>query len=99
MTLYRAQILLDESHHAQLDRLARESGRSMSELVRDMMDEYLTRISEDEAARRAVAAIDELAMLRQDVEREHGCLAPSLLDELREERDAEVAGAEAGAQP
>jgi HPt (histidine-containing phosphotransfer) domain-containing protein len=97
MALYRAQILLDESHHAGLERLARESGRSMSELVRDMLDDYLARASEEEATCRALAAIDELGGLRQSVERQHGTLAVSLLDELREERDAEVNSVGGGA--
>jgi hypothetical protein len=76
--------------------MARESGRSMSELVRDMMDDYLTRTSEEEATRRSVAALDEPAVLRRRVEQEHGALTPSLLDELREQRDTEVAGAAPG---
>ena len=91
MALYRAQILLDQSHHDELERLARESGRSMSDLVRDIMDDYFTRTSEEESARRSLEAIDELTALRRRVEREHGRLPASMLDELREERDSEIA--------
>lgn len=67
----------------------------MSELVRDMMDDYLARTSEEEAERRALAAIDELTLLRESVRRQHGCLTYSFLDELREERDTEVTAAAA----
>jgi hypothetical protein len=91
MTLYRSQILLEDSQHDALERLARDSGRSMSELVRESVADYLSRTSEEESVRRSLAAIDGLAELRQHVERKHGCLAVSLLDELREERDAEIA--------
>jgi hypothetical protein len=91
MSLYRAQILLEESQHDDLERLARDSGRSMSELVREAMADYLARTSEDESVRQSLAAIEELAQLRQRIEQRHGCLPASFLDELREERDAELA--------
>lgn len=99
MTLHRAQILLDKDQHAQLERLARGSGRSISEIVREMMDEYLTRVSEDEEARRSLAAIDQLSVLRQRIERRHGRLDASLLDGLREERDEEIAPRDRGTAP
>ncbi|NLE11688.1 MAG: ribbon-helix-helix protein, CopG family [Actinobacteria bacterium] len=91
MALYRAQILLEESQRTALEKLARESGRSMSELVRSAMDDYLTGVSEDESARRALAAIDELAEIRHLIEQKHGPLPATLLEELRDERDAEIA--------
>jgi hypothetical protein len=66
----------------------------MSDLVREIVDEYLTRESVGEALRRSLASLDELAAMRRDIEREHGLLQTSfldgLLDELREERDAEI---------
>jgi len=94
MGLYRAQILLEADQHLQLERRAQESGRSMSDLVREIVDEYLTRESMDEALRRSLAALDELTAMRRDIERENGPLETSfldgLLDELREDRDAEI---------
>ena len=88
MALHRAQILLDENQHRELERLARDSGRSMSELVRTIMDDYLTRTSEEESLRRSLIALDGLAELRKRIEGTHGRQPASLLDELREERDA-----------
>jgi plasmid stability protein len=94
MGLYRAQILLETDQHLKLERRAQESGRSMSDLVREIVDEYLTRESVGEALRRSLAALDELTAMRRDVEREHGLLETSfldtLMDELREGRDAEI---------
>ena len=94
MGLFRAQILLEEDQHLRLERRAQESGRSMSGLVREIVEEYLTRESVGEALRRSLAALDELTAMRRDIEREHGLLETSfldaLLDELREERDAEL---------
>ena len=89
MALHRAQILLEENQHRELERLAHNTGRSMSELVREIMSEYLARASEEEAVRQSLAALDKLATLRQRIEQEHGRLPASLLDELREERDAQ----------
>ncbi len=91
MTLYRAQILLEENQHDELARLARASGHSMSELVREAVADYVARTSEEESVRQSLAAIDGLAELRQRIEDVHGCLATSFLDELRKERDAELA--------
>lgn len=90
MALYRAQILLEDDQHDQLERLARDSGRSMSELVREIMAEYFARSSEEESVRRSLAAVDQLSDLRRVLESRHGRLPASLLNELREERDAEL---------
>lgn len=91
MALYRAQILLEEEQHAHLESMARASGRSMSELMREIVAEHLSRLSEDEALGRSLAALEGLGRIRAQVAGRHGQLEVSLLDELREERDAEVA--------
>jgi len=66
----------------------------MSDLVREIVEEYLTRESVGEAVRRSLAALDELTAMRRDMERQHGLLETSflytLMDELREGRDAEI---------
>lgn len=90
MALYRAQILLEEEQHHRLEMLARVSGRSMSELMREIVAEHLDRLGEDEAVKRSLAALDELSRVQARMAAEHGPLAATLLDELREERDAEV---------
>jgi len=92
MALYRAQILLEEDQHSRLERLARESGRSMSQLMREIVAEHLARASEDETVRLSLAALDDLARLRNTVARKHGILSVRFLDELRDERDDEVVG-------
>lgn len=90
MPLYRTQILLEDHQHQQLERLARESGRSMSELVREIMADFLSRTSEEEAVRRSLAALDALAEIRHQIESEHGVLPTSFLDDMRKERDREL---------
>lgn len=94
MALFRAQILLDETQHEELEKLSRACGRSMSDLVREIVADYLARTSEEESVRRSVTAVDRLADLRQRIEQKHGGLPASFLDHLREERDAEVTAPE-----
>jgi plasmid stability protein len=90
MALFRAQILLDESQHKELERRARDSGKSISELMREITTEYLERTSGEESLRRSLAALDALRESRLAIERQHGVLPPSFLDELRPDRDAEL---------
>lgn len=62
----------------------------MSEVVRQIMDEHISRLSAEQATRTALAALDELGQIRQAVEKRRGALQGSVLDSLREERDSEL---------
>jgi hypothetical protein len=73
-----------------LEELARESGRSMSRLVRDAMSEYLSRADQEEAVRRSLKALDELTEVRREIRARQGLVAASVLDELRDERGQEL---------
>jgi hypothetical protein len=94
MTLHRAQILLEPAQHQELERRARDSQRSISELVRESVDAYLAEHSEADAAARALSALDGLSALRSELQREHGTLdsgsLAALLDGVREERDGDL---------
>lgn len=41
MDLYRTQVLLEKSQHETLSQIAREESRSLSEVVREMIDRQL----------------------------------------------------------
>jgi hypothetical protein len=90
MALFRAQILLDESQHRELEKRSRNSGRSISELMREITADYLERTSGDEALRRSLAALDALDERRRAIERRFGVLPLSFLDEIRPDRDEEL---------
>jgi hypothetical protein len=96
MTLLRSQILLEAEQHRQLERRARESGRSISELVRESVDEYLARLSGEEALARTLVALESLSALRGEIRcgrGESGAAAlADLMDEVRGERDADLGG-------
>lgn len=90
MALHRTQILLEDHQHEQLEKLARETERSMSHLVREIVAEYLATTSKQTATQRALAALDALAEIRREVEKEHGLLPDSFLEDMREERAREL---------
>jgi hypothetical protein len=92
MTLYRSQLLLDTDQRGRLEELARDSGQSMSQLVREALAEYLSRLDQDNAARRSLRALDLLADLRQRIHAERGSTDVSLLEAAREERGQELDG-------
>ena len=90
MTLHRAQILLEESQHKELERRARQSGKSISELMREITADYLERTSGEDSLRRALAALDALRESRLAIEKRHGVLPLSFLDEFRPDRDEQL---------
>lgn len=89
-TKYRAQILLEPDQKQSLTRLAEEQGRSISDLVRQAVQEFLD--DEAQVARRGrqVAAFECLARLREQIRSRHGVLGADLVRETREEREAQL---------
>jgi hypothetical protein len=90
VALFRAQILLECDQHDRLEELARQSGRSISDLVREATAEYLSRTDREEGLRRSLQALDMLTAVRQKIREFSGTAGIGLLEELREERDAEI---------
>lgn len=90
VALYRAQILLQQDERDRLEKLARESGRSISQTVREAMTEYLSRTDHDEAVCRSLKALDDLVELRHDIQARRGPAEASVLDDVRDERDQEL---------
>ena len=75
-TLYRAQVVLEAEQHRTLTEIAEREGRSLSDLVRGIVREYLV-------------AQDEEARLQREMEGAAGtldaarCLRPGLMDRVR----------------
>lgn len=96
---FRAQILLDPEQHRRLAAIARDEGRSISELVREIIDAQLNarEQSGDMRRHRQLKALEDISRHRTSVlERHRGQLLDvdviELLDQLRDERDAENLG-------
>ena len=94
MALQRMQILLEDTQRTRLELLAQESGRSMSELIRNIMDGYLAKELEQSKTQKALAALDALAEIRAEVKRKHGVFpadyAVNLINDMRDERTTEL---------
>ncbi len=88
-TLYRAQILLEREQHRTLAELAERDGRSISELVREIVRLYIQ--EEDQEARlgKELQALEILNEIRSQIQEEHSILDVAFVDEAREERERE----------
>lgn len=88
--LYRTQVLLEREQHESLQQLAAAEGRSMSEVVREAVAEYLVdyeRIRQRQSWQRT---LDELTEIRATIEAERGVLPDDFFLHDREERANEL---------
>ncbi|MBU2602811.1 MAG: ribbon-helix-helix protein, CopG family [Actinobacteria bacterium] len=89
-TKYRAQILLEPEQQRSLARLAEEQGRSISDLVRQAVREFLDDDTRAATRARRLEALERLDRLREEIRERHGVLDVDLIREAREEREAEL---------
>ncbi|MCL4805027.1 MAG: ribbon-helix-helix protein, CopG family [Anaerolineae bacterium] len=88
--LYRAQVLLERKQHEALQTLAAAEGRSMSEIIREAVAEYLVDQDEEAEARRGMDALDRLVAFREKIEARYGVYEGNLVTESRTEREQEI---------
>ncbi len=88
--LYRAQILLEPEQHRTLARIAEKEGRSISEVVREIVGQYLVEREQETQLQREMQAIDTLTQIRRQIEQKHGVYQGDLLAEIRAEREQEI---------
>ena len=86
-TLYRAQILLEPEQHDALVEMARQENRSISDVVREILREWLATRDRDAQSQRELQALKELTHLRLKIQEQHGVYTGDLLAEARAERD------------
>ena len=89
-TLYRAQLLLESEQHEALAEIAQQEGRSISDLVREIVRQHLIERDKEAQRQRELQAIEELAQIRARLEEEHGVYSGDLLAEVRAEREEEM---------
>ena len=89
-TLYRAQILLEPEQHQALTKIARSEGRSISDLVREIVGQYLSDQDHKHRVRQEIRAIDELTHIRMQLREQHGVCTIDLLNEVRAEREQDT---------
>lgn len=88
--LYRAQILLEPEQHRTLAQIAEREGRSISEVVREIVGQYLVEREQETQLQREMQAIDILTQIRCQIEQKHGVYQGDLLAEIRAEREQEI---------
>jgi hypothetical protein len=84
---YRAQILLEPEQHAALAQAAQRADRSISDLMREIVQEWLMEQDQNAKHRRELQALEELTRLRRKIQEEHGLYLGDLIEEARAERD------------
>lgn len=86
----RTQILLEPKQHSALAEIARLEKRSISDVVRSIVDQYLSSRAEDVRKRRARQALDKLVNMRRKIQARSGVYRGDLLAEARAEREAQT---------
>jgi hypothetical protein len=89
-TLHRTQILLEPEQHRALAKMARRTGRSMSDVAREILGEALARQEREASRQRALQAIEWLSAFREEIRARHGVLQRDFVAEGREERAEEI---------
>ena len=87
-TLERTQILLEPRQRRALRDKARRAGRSVSDLIREMIERDLAEEAREAKKARVREALEWLGKLRAKIEAEHGVLNVDFVEEVREEADA-----------
>ena len=94
--MHRTQILLEPKQHRALSELARQEGRSVSDLVREFVQVQLEKRERDDAARRQrqLTALEQIRVQRREIAARLGATelpAPEeLIHQLRDERDDDL---------
>jgi metal-responsive CopG/Arc/MetJ family transcriptional regulator len=86
-TLYRTQVLLEPEQHQALAAIARQQGRSLSEMLRRIVQAYLDEQSHQARLQRELQAIETLTQIRKQIQESRGVYGQNWLDEVRSERD------------
>ncbi|MEW6181004.1 MAG: ribbon-helix-helix protein, CopG family [Chloroflexota bacterium] len=86
--LIRVQVMLDKSDQVELHEIAREQGKSVSEILRELVRRYLEeqRRAESEQFRRTLAKLREI---RERTAAQYGVYEGDILRDVREEYERE----------
>jgi hypothetical protein len=87
---YRAQILLEPKQHEALAEAAQREDRSVSDLMREIVQRWLEAQDRQTQLTRELEALDELTRMRLAIQEEHGIYTGNLLEEARAERDEDM---------
>ena len=89
-TKYRAQILLEPEQHRALSEIAKQEQRSISDLVREIIADWLAAEDQEDQRQRQLQALEQLNELRHQIQERHGVYTGDLIEEGRAERDEDL---------
>jgi hypothetical protein len=89
-TLYRAQILLEPEQHQMLAKIAQNDGRSISEIVREIVGQYLATQEQEIRLQQELHTIEALTQMRQEIQEQHGVYQGDFLSEIRTEWEQDI---------
>ena len=97
MKMHRAQILLDPEQHKVLRDIANRQGRSISSVVRDLLNKQLNKLktSEKDQIRHYRSVVDNIEEHRREIIIRHGnspitADITGIIEKNREERDDNI---------
>jgi len=88
--LHRAQLLLESEQHQALAKIAEQEGRSISDLVREIVRQHLAERREQAQQLTTLEAIERLIQIRARLQEEYGMYRGDLLAEVRAEWEEDV---------
>ena len=89
-TLHRAQLLLEPEQHQALAEIAKQEGRSISDLVREIVRKHLTERAQEAQLASTLQAIERLSQIRARLREERGIYQADPLAEVRAEWEEDV---------
>lgn len=90
--MHRAQILLPPEQHKAIRKIALEENRSISDVVRDLVQQYLDERSRTARLQNELDALNTLRRIREQAEQRYGGFYPGdILAEVRAEREEQIA--------
>jgi len=89
-TKYRAQILLEPEQHAILAEVAQRENRSISDLVREIIREWLDNQAMDVMWQKRRQPIEGMRQIRESIQEKYGIYQGNLIEATRNEHDEDV---------
>jgi len=89
-TKYRAQILLEPEQHNALAEVARRENRSISELMREIVNQWLSQQDDQRLWEQRMETLERLGQIRESIQQEYGVYQGDLIEEARADRDEDI---------
>ena len=89
-TKYRAQILLEPEQHEALVEVARSENRSISDIVREIVSEWLSNQENNILWQQRRETLERLTKMRLKIQEEHGIYEGNIIDKVRTEREEDL---------